>query len=122
MAQHNLLGKSGEEYASEYLISRGYVVRDINWVSGKYELDIVAYHQSTIVIVEVKTRSSVDFAYPEEAVTEKKIRNTVRAADAYMRMFELDMDVRFDVISIVGKEPPYTIEHIEDAFLPPLNV
>lgn len=122
MAQHNLLGKSGEEYAAEYLISRGYVVRDINWVSGKYELDIVAYHQSTIVIVEVKTRSSVDFAYPEEAVTEKKIRNTVRAADAYMRMFELDMDVRFDVISIVGNEPPYTIEHIEDAFLPPLNV
>ncbi|MBR5843099.1 MAG: YraN family protein [Bacteroidaceae bacterium] len=121
MAQHNLLGKSGEEYAAEYLISRGYVIREINWVSGKYELDIVAYRDATIVIVEVKTRSSVDFAYPEEAVTEKKIRNIVRATDAYMRMFDLDMEVRFDVISIVGKEPPYEIEHIEDAFLAPLN-
>ena len=122
MAQHNLLGKSGEEYAAEYLISRGYVVRDINWVSGKYELDIVAYRDSTIVVVEVKTRSSIDFAYPEEAVTEKKIRNMVRATDAYMRMFELDMEVRFDIISIVGKEPPFEIEHIEDAFVPPINV
>ena len=121
MAQHNLLGKSGEEYAAEYLISRGYVIREINWVSGKYELDIVAYRDATIVIVEVKTRSSVDFAYPEEAVTEKKIRNIVLATDAYMRMFDLDMEVRFDVISIVGKEPPYEIEHIEDAFLAPLN-
>ena len=121
MAQHNLLGKSGEEYAAEYLISRGYVIREINWVSGKYELDIVAYRDATIVIVEVKTRSSVDFAYPEEAMTEKKIRNIVRATDAYMRMFDLDMEVRFDVISIVGKEPPYEIEHIEDAFLAPLN-
>ena len=122
MAQHNLLGKSGEEYAAEYLISRGYVIRDINWVSGKFELDIVAYRDATIVVVEVKTRRNVDFAYPEEAVTEKKVRNMVRAADAYMRMFELDFDVRFDVVSIVGKEPPFEIEHIEDAFVPPINV
>ena len=122
MAQHNLLGKSGEQYAAEYLISRGYVIRDVNWVSGKHEIDIVAYRDEMIVMVEVKTRRNVDFAYPEEAVTEKKIRNMVRATDAYMRMFELDMEVRFDVISIVGAEPPFEIEHIEDAFLAPLNV
>lgn len=122
MARHNLLGKSGEEYAAEYLISRGYVIRDINWVSGKFELDLVAYHEGKLVVVEVKTRSNIDFAYPEEAVTEKKMRNMVLATDAYIRLFDIDMDVRFDVISIVGKEPPYTIEHIEDAFLPLLNV
>ncbi|MBQ2979289.1 MAG: YraN family protein [Bacteroidaceae bacterium] len=122
MALHNLLGKSGEEYAAEYLVSRGYVIRDVNWVSGRHELDIVAYRDDTIVVVEVKTRSNIDFAYPEEAVTLQKIRNTVRATDAYMRMFELDMEVRFDVISIVGKEPPFEIEHIEDAFVAPLNV
>ena len=122
MALHNLLGKSGEEYAAEYLVSRGYVIRDVNWVSGRHELDIVAYRDDTIVVVEVKTRSNIDFAYPEEAVTPQKIRNTVRATDAYMRMFELDMEVRFEVISIVGKEPPFEIEHIEDAFVAPLNV
>ncbi len=122
MAQHNQLGKSGEDYAVEYLISRGYIVRDVNWMSGKHELDIVAFYNDVMVVVEVKTRSNVDWAYPEEAVSEKKIRNTVRAADAYIRMFDIDVDVRFDVISIVGKEPPFEIEHIEDAFIPPLNM
>lgn len=122
MAQHNLLGKSGEELASEFLISRGYIVRDVNWTSGKYELDIVAYKDKVLVVVEVKTRGSSDFAYPEEAVTEKKIRNIVRATEAYIMTHDLNMDVRFDIISIIGKEPPFEIEHIEDAFLPPLNM
>ena len=122
MAQHNLLGKSGEELASEYLISRGYIVRDINWVSGKYELDIVAFKDDMLVVVEVKTRRNSDFAYPEEAVTDKKIRNIVRATEAYVLSHDLDCDVRFDVVSIVGKEPPVEVEHIEDAFLPPLNM
>lgn len=122
MAQHNRLGQRGEKYATEYLMSRGYVIREVNWVSGKFELDIVAYRDETIVVVEVKTRSSDDIAFPEEAVTTKKIRNIVRATDAYIRMNALDMEVRFDVISIVGKEPPYEIEHIEDAFVTPVNV
>ena len=122
MAQHNQLGKSGEEYAAEYLISRGYVVRDINWVSGKLELDIVAYRDETLVVVEVKTRRNSEWAYPEEAVDDKKIRHIVRATEAYLRMFDLDFDVRFDVISIVGETPPFELEHIEDAFYPPLNV
>ncbi|MBQ8564627.1 MAG: YraN family protein [Bacteroidaceae bacterium] len=122
MAQHNLLGKSGEELASEFLISRGYIVRDVNWTSSKYELDIVAYKDNILVVVEVKTRGSSDFAYPEEAVTEKKIRNIVRATEAYIMTHDLNMDVRFDIISIIGKEPPFEIEHIEDAFLPPLNM
>lgn len=122
MAQHNLLGKSGEELASEFLIGRGYIVRDVNWHSGKYELDIVAYKEEMLVIVEVKTRGSSDFAYPEEAVTDKKIRNIVRATEAYILMHDLSVDVRFDIISIVGKEPPFEIEHIEDAFFAPLNI
>ena len=66
--------------------------------------------------------SSAEYTYPEEAVTEKKIRNIVRATDAYLRTKDFDLDVRFDIISIVGKEPPYQIEHIEDAFVAPLNV
>jgi putative endonuclease len=122
MAQHNLLGKSGEEYAIEYLIGKGYIILDTNWVSGKLELDIVASHDNVLVVVEVKTRRDAEYTYPEEAVTEKKIRNIVRATDAYLRTKDFDLDVRFDIISIVGKEPPYQIEHIEDAFVAPLNV
>lgn len=122
MAQHNLLGKSGEELASEYLIGQGYIIRDINWHSGKYELDIVAYKDDMLVVVEVKTRRDSEYAYPEEAVTEKKIRNIVRATEAYILMHDLCVDVRFDIISIVGSEPPFEIEHIDDAFFASLNM
>ena len=122
MARHNKLGKSGEEYAAEYLTSRGYVVRDCNWRSGKLELDLVAVKDNCLVIVEVKTRRNADFAFPEEAVTESKIRHLVKAADAYVRQFDLPFDVRFDVLALVGEEPPFVIEHIEEAFVPPLNV
>ena len=69
MAQHNQLGKTGEERAAEYLISKGYIIRDINWRSGKMELDIVAYRDKTLVVVEVKTRKNNEFLRPEEAVT-----------------------------------------------------
>ena len=121
MARHNQLGKTGEERAAEYLISKGYIIRDINWRSGKMELDLVAYSDTTLVVVEVKTRSNLDFLRPEEAVTLRKIKNIVRATDAYIRLFNIPFEVRFDIITLVGKEEPFEIEHIEDAFLPPLN-
>ena len=121
MARHNQLGKTGEERAAEYLISKVYIIRDINWRSGKMELDLVAYSDTTLVVVEVKTRSNLDFLRPEEAVTLRKIKNIVRATDAYIRLFNIPFEVRFDIITLVGKEEPFEIEHIEDAFLPPLN-
>ena len=115
MAQHNQLGKTGEERATEYLISKGYIIRDINWRSGKMELDIVAYRDKTLVVVEVKTRKNNEFLRPEEAVTLRKI------TDAYIRMFDIPFDIRFDIITLVGENEDFQIEHIEDAFLPPLN-
>lgn len=121
MSRHNQLGKTGEERAAEYLISKGYIIRDINWRSGKMELDLVAYRDTTLVVVEVKTRSNLDFLRPEEAVTLRKIKNIVRATDAYIRLFNIPFEVRFDIITLVGKEEPFEIEHIEDAFLAPLN-
>ena len=121
MAQHNQLGKTGEERAAEYLISKGYIIRDINCRSGKMELDLVAYRDTTLVVVEVKTRSSLDFLRPEEAVTLRKIKNIVRATDAYIRLFNIPFEVRFDIITLVGNNDSFEIEHIEDAFLAPLN-
>ena len=113
MAQHNQLGKTGEERAAEYLISKGYIIRDINWRSGKMELDIVAYRDKTLVVVEVKTRKNNEFLRPEE--------NIIQATDAYIRMFDIPFDIRFDIITLVGENEDFQIEHIEDAFLPPLN-
>ncbi|WP_455498719.1 YraN family protein [Coprobacter sp.] len=121
MAKHNQIGKSGEEYAMEYLIARGYVIRDINWKNGKLELDIVAYKDRTLIIVEVKTRSSEQFEHPEDAVDNRKIRHIIDATDAYIQKYDLPFEVRFDIISVIRKENEYKIEHIPDAFYPPLQ-
>lgn len=121
MARHNQLGKTGEERAAEYLISQGYIIRDINWRSGKMELDLVAYRDTTLVVVEVKTRRNEEYLHPEEAVTLRKIRNIVQATDAYVKLFDIPFDVRFDIITLVGENDSFEIEHIEDAFLAPLN-
>lgn len=120
MATHNELGKAGEQLAVEYLISKDYIIRDTNWRCGKMELDIVAERGNRIIIVEVKTRSS-DLQMPYDAVDSRKIRSLVRAANAYVNYFNLSHEVQFDIISIIGSHGDYAIEHIPDAFLPPLN-
>ncbi len=121
MAQHNDTGKSGEQYAAEYLMTQGYVVRDVNWRSGHYELDIVAYHQGMLVVVEVKTRTNDRFIRPEEAVTRKKCRRVIDAADAYIHHYDLHCDVRFDIIALISNgDGSYAIDHIPDAFFPTL--
>jgi putative endonuclease len=120
MAQHNELGKSGESAALNHLKAHGYRIRHTNWRYGHQELDIVADTADELVIVEVKTRNGLWDA-PEDAVTYAKIKNIVAAADAYIKYFDLDLPARFDIISITGNDPLFKIEHIEDAFYPPVQ-
>ena len=81
MAEHNLLGKAGEDAAVDYLERHDYVIRHRNWRKGHFELDIVAAKNGELIIVEVKTRSDTDFALPQDAVTPQKIRRTVRSEE-----------------------------------------
>lgn len=120
MAAHNILGKEGEEKAADYLVRQGYSLRNRNWRSGKKELDIIAEKDGEIIVVEVKTRKNTDYENPQDAVNEKKIRRIVAATDAYLRKNELDLPVRFDIITIVGSPEHFAIEHIKEAFYPPV--
>jgi putative endonuclease len=120
MAEHNLLGKAGEDAAVDYLERHDYVIRHRNWRKGHFELDIVAAKNGELIIVEVKTRSDTDFALPQDAVTPQKIRRTVIAADTYIKLFQIDEPVRFDIITVIGKTGNFRIEHIKEAFYPPL--
>ncbi len=120
MAKHNELGKQGEEAAIRHLINQGYVIRHQNWRRGHLELDIIAAKDDTLIVVEVKTRSNDFFAKPEDAVTLKKIKHIVRAADTYIKLFQLDNPVRFDIITVTGAEPNFKIEHLEEAFYSPI--
>ena len=120
MALHNELGREGEQAAADYLERNGYIIRDRNWHRGHLELDIIAAKDNTLVVVEVKTRRDTLFAEPEDAVTPQKIRRIVKATDTYIKMHQLDVPVRFDIITVVGKPGQFHLEHLKEAFLPPL--
>lgn len=120
MAHHNTVGQAGEDAAASYLENHGYHIRHRNWRKGHLELDIVAFKDSELVVVEVKTRTDTNFILPQEAVTAQKIRRTVIAADTYLKLFGIDHPVRFDIITVVGKEGNFKIEHLKEAFYPPM--
>ncbi len=116
------IGRAGEAVARKYLEQRGYRVLHINWRSGHYELDIVARRLEWLVVVEVKTRDRHRILEPEDAVDAAKIRRTVAAADAYVQTFDIDLPVRFDILSLIKRsDGSYRIEHIEDAFYAPVQ-
>jgi len=117
MALHNELGKKGEALAEEYLLRNGYSIKAKNWRYLKAEIDIIAQKENILAIVEVKTRSSITIAAPEEAVNKKKIKLLVAAANEYVIQNDLDIEVRFDIISIHKKGGNYDLNHINDAFL-----
>lgn len=121
MAKHNELGKWGEQLAERHLIDKGYYIRDRDWRFGKRDLDIIAVseQQNLLVFVEVKTRQNDKFTEPEAAVDPRKIRNLGIAANAYIKEFALDYEIRFDILTIVGtEEADARIEHTENAFNP----
>jgi len=112
------LGKHGEELASEFLESAGLRIIVRNYRNKTGEIDIIARDQETLVFVEVKTRKSLTYGQPYEAVSRKKQKQICRLALYYMtRNKHHDQAVRFDVISIVmtSNENP-KIEHLINCF------
>jgi putative endonuclease len=116
MAEHNELGKFGEELAVEFLEQNGYDILETNWIFQKAEIDIIAKKDSTLAVIEVKTRSSIAFGLPQDFVKPKKIQLLVKAVNEYIVSNDLDVDVRFDIIAIYKEDNTYKIEHFEDAF------
>ena len=117
MAAHNELGKKGEQLAEKFLWANGYEIVATNYRFEKAEIDIIALKEKKLIVVEVKTRSSSYFGFPEESVTEKKEKLLSDAIDAYLEEKDLDLPVRFDIVSIILKknqEPE--LMHFKDAF------
>lgn len=122
MAEHNLTGSLGEQYACRFLEESGYELLERNWRQGRHELDIVARKGPELIIVEVKTRSSDQYGQPAEAVKKGKRGKLIAGANAYVQATGCELGLRFDIISVIlhptGK--PY-IHHIPDAFYPTLH-
>ncbi len=118
MAMHNKLGADGESIAVDYLKANGYKVIARNWRVGHLEVDIIAELNSTIVFVEVKTRSTNFFGDPHTFVSIEKQKNIVAAANEYLQQNQLDMECRFDIIGVVMLRESHTTNHFVDAFYP----
>lgn len=116
MAEHNELGKLGEQIAVDFLLENGYTILDRNWRYLKAEIDILAVRENTLAVVEVKTRSNIDYGLPQDFVNSKKIQLLVRAVNSYISDREIDYELRFDIIAIHKTLESTVIEHLEDAF------
>jgi len=118
MAEHNELGNKGEDLATQFLKKKGYKILCRNYRFKKLEVDIVTEFKNELVIVEVKTRASRFLAGPEETVTKSKQRSIIKATHQYIIENEIDLETRFDIISIILNEKETSIDHLEDAFYP----
>jgi putative endonuclease len=111
------VGRWGEDFAAKYLESKGYQILERNVRTSYGEIDLLARLEDLTVFVEVKTRTSLTFGQPEEAVTQKKREHMQAAAEAYIQAHpEIAGDWRIDVISIYRRpSTPPEIVHFENA-------
>jgi putative endonuclease len=111
-------GNWGEEQALGYLKEQNYTVLATNWRYKKLEIDIIARQKDTIVFVEVKTRSGDEFGEPESFVSHKKQRFLISAANHYLIEKNIDLEARFDIISVLIINNRTVVKHLPDAFYP----
>lgn len=116
MGRHNEFGKEGEQIAVDFLINKGYTIKYRNYRYLKSEIDIIAQKDDVLAIIEVRSRSTSFIENIAETITKKKISLLVLGADHYVTENNLDVEVRFDVITILKNPKVLEIEHLENAF------
>jgi putative endonuclease len=115
------IGDRGEEQAKAHLLENGYLLLETNWRHKKYELDIIAKINQTIVFIEVKTRKNNTFGEPELSVTKKKQHFLIAAAQQYVITNNIEEEFRFDIIAITNNSQNKSIQHLESAFYPSIK-
>ena len=116
MARNIELGRRGEQIAADYLTKAGHLVVDRNWRCPRGELDLVTIDRELVVAVEVKTRTSLDFGHPFEAIDRRKLERVYRLAWAWCAANgRTGTPIRVDAVAVItGRDgTPPTIEHLE---------
>ena len=116
MANQIEKGKLGEEEAAGFLLTRGYLILEMNWRSGHKEIDIIAQAGELTVFVEVKSRRRLGNERYDELVHPGKQKLLLLAANSYMIQQKKRGPIRFDIIFIIGEGAGKYIEHLENAF------
>ena len=108
-------GQKGEDMAVAFLEDDGYTIQERNYRYKRAEIDIIAKKRNILIFVEVKSRRSNVFGYPESFVDEKQADRITEAAEEYMYQIKWQKNVRFDIISIETGSG-LKITHFKDAF------
>ncbi len=113
------IGRRGEDLAQEFLLGEGFTIYHRNWRNGRYELDFVAERDGVLHIVEVRTRMAGSPVSPEESYTRAKFKALCRAAGYYIRLYNITIDVQFDLIAIDRNEAnEFELRYIPDVMSP----
>lgn len=108
------IGKFGEDEALKYLKQKGYKILERNFSCKRGEIDIIAIDKNEIVFIEIKSRRSLEYGLPSEAVTKYKLKHIYKTAEYYLYIRNLEKeDVRIDVIEIYIKDKGIIINHLK---------
>jgi len=115
MAHHHATGTLGEKMAIEYLAGKGFVILHQNWRYSHWEIDVIASFNETLHFIEVKTRRTKKFGYPEEDVTKKKLGNLINASEEFLYLYPVWKRIQFDILAIsILRDAPVEFFFIED--------
>ena len=117
MAKHIQTGKEGEELASTWLIANSFFIHHKNWRYRNWEVDLVASKEDVLHFIEVKTRRSLVYGYPEDDVSRKKIAYLIDASDEYLQLYPRWKRIQFDVMAITILQSRTEYFFIEDVYL-----
>ncbi|PLX72604.1 MAG: YraN family protein [Desulfuromonas sp.] len=111
------LGAWGEAQAASFLRKQGAKILARNYTAPTGEIDIIARHKKSLLFVEVKTRTGLQFGQPAEAVGPTKQRQIIRTAQWYLQQESTNkLQPQFDVISVLVDGDAVKIEHFPNAF------
>ena len=115
MTNHITTGSLGEKMALKFLTDKGFTILHQNWRHRHWEVDVIAYEKNVLHFIEVKTRRTKKFGYPEEDVTKKKLTNLINASEEFLYLHPEWKRIQFDILSInLFKNMPAEFFFIED--------
>jgi putative endonuclease len=112
------LGSLGEQMACDYIQKKDFQILERNYRFKKNEIDIIAKKENQLIVIEVKTRQTAEIGEPWQAVTRNKQKQIIQVANQYVQTNQIELETRFDIISIVHNSFRTELTHLESAFYP----
>ncbi len=116
MTEKSERGAEGERLAAQLLEEKGYTILERNYRYKRSEIDLIVRREDWLIFVEVKTRTSDAFGFPEEFVDANQRKKIFEGADYFMFITQWSGNVRYDIVAVNLEHDQPRIHHIEDAF------